>query len=197
MKSQLKIIQLEKQTMSSRLERFKALQKQRKSVEKQTSVEVYRERQRNSTKKPSGQQPTEEESPEDERKKIWNYSVEDNEKWDEMTKTKRENKLASKYNDYDTLAERTYLKKIAQVEKAGIEGDDVSTAEEYNFDHKPSEKAVEFVTNSLKTAEANKIAKTSKTKKKNSAHSGAYINKKNKDFNEKIERLYGRLEKGG
>lgn len=218
---------------AERLKKFQDLKIQRRKVDDENRKELYLEHQRNRTnpqklKNQAKKHSKEEEEKlknsasgdlssgqpldEIERKKLWNYSVEDNEHWEEKKAEQQRNKQNAKYSDYNQLAEQTYLKRINELAKKkqnsfGGEGQSArnsvgkvlttgdSYSQEYAFNHRPAKRDVDLLVKTTKDAETRKITKTNKTREKNAKGTSLYINRKNKDFNEKLGRHYDKYTK--
>ncbi|GMM37264.1 hypothetical protein DASC09_045890 [Saccharomycopsis crataegensis] len=195
-------------TTKDKLSKFKQLQKQRSLAQSQNKSDVYREHSRNSTTPAALQKHSQKQQDAElallkmddpltnqqmERKKLWNYSVEDNQKWHEKNSSVEQR--SKNQNDQNILAERTYLKKINEISKKklslGIKDASVDSNDgEYQFDHQPSKQTIELYTGSLQSSQNAKITKTNKNKLKNGKDTTLYINRKNKEFNEKLARHY-------
>ncbi|CDR44605.1 CYFA0S15e00496g1_1 [Cyberlindnera fabianii] len=149
---------------------------------------------------------TEEKGESWERKKVWDYSIEDNEKWEEKQALKNANKSNAGFSNYTQLAEQSYKKEISQIEvdkeaykkekeklNKKKENDDNDDNNDNNdddddnndFSHKPSKNAVNKLLSTMKGGDARRMQR-----RKNYDDTDNYINTKNKQFNEKLDRHY-------
>lgn len=122
-----------------------------------------------------------------ERKRAWDWTIEESENWDKKQQEKSERVKTSKFSDYTTAAERAYLKdlqdlqpdikdynekKIESLKSKGmiIEGKDgeiiaydmdgsLTTSQDSlsQFSHKPSKKVVDNLVNHLKKGSVDKF----------------------------------------
>lgn len=216
--------------MSDRLDRFKRLQVLRKRSQKDNRKDLYKEYKRNrlnttintdtqslvddkkskaivdSLKNSNGEVIKEKLK----KKELWNYSVEDSERW-ENKKLKNPNDNDIKENnggdDFDTVAKNTYLKQVTLIKSERMKSDALVTTAKvslnsdengnYKYDHVPSKEDISLLVKTLKNSEKNKQSRIAKTKVKNeiSSSKSAYINVKNKEFNEKLSRQYDKYTK--
>lgn len=129
------------------------------------------------------------------RKKTLEYSLEEWESWD----TKQKNKA---FENYSQLAEQSYKKEVAllDVDKADYEKKKQQLMNKYGVgadglrnvvevDQITSKEAKEKLVQAIEEGDERRF----KRRKKES--SGGHINQKNKDFNDKLDREYGRLFK--
>ncbi|KAL8293213.1 hypothetical protein RQP46_000907 [Phenoliferia psychrophenolica] len=149
-----------------------------------------------------------------ERKRAWEYSIEDNEKWDK--KVARKGRRADfTFTDYDDIARRKYKKDLdvfkpdlVSYNKQRALTDGASSAlvgtstallaaedlyrDANSFvyaDHKPSEDAIDRVIGKI-NLDLDKRQKRSRERKNEDEGDITYINEKNKHFNKKLERYY-------
>lgn len=197
--------------MSSRLEKFKSLKSRRVEAESENKKELYKEHQRNKTdfKKVKALEKSKQAAELElqkldgndreilaaNKKQLWNYSVEDNEVWEEKMADSKANKAGAHISDYNTLAHKTYVKSIKEMDKKRKgETNKINNYTEYGYDHKPSQVDVELYTGVLKQKEAARIQKN-KIKSVKNGKDSMYINQKNKDFNGKLARHYDKYTK--
>ncbi|KAK9451675.1 SYF2 splicing factor-domain-containing protein [Limtongia smithiae] len=157
-----------------------------------------------------------------ERKRAWDWTIEESEKWDERVASKKKAKETALFADYAQAAERTYERELREfkpdmeaylnqktsaVAKSGqlIEGTDGSVvgidsskrfyadANSLNFaDSKPPKDAVDRLVNSVKKAEEQRVRKKKTPKEDDDILA---INDKNKKFNAKLSRYYDKYTK--
>ncbi|VVT43944.1 uncharacterized protein SAPINGB_P000224 [Magnusiomyces paraingens] len=157
-----------------------------------------------------------------ERKRAWDWTIEESENWDKKQQEKSERVKTSKFSDYTTAAERAYLKdlqdlqpdikdynekKIESLKSKGmiIEGKDgeiiaydmdgsLTTSQDSlsQFSHKPSKKVVDNLVNHLKKGDEQRMKRR---KKNDDDEMVSYINEKNKQFNQKLSRHYDKYTK--
>ncbi|PLW06825.1 hypothetical protein PCASD_23859 [Puccinia coronata f. sp. avenae] len=139
-----------------------------------------------------------------ERKRAWQYSIEDNERWDKKLKQK-----ASRGNheltDYDDYARRKYKKDIdslkpdlpslahhpARSSNERLPKTSIRNMDSLVYaDHRPTEEAVDRVVGKL-NLDIDKRSKRSRVRKEEDGEI-TYINDKNKAFNQKIGRFYNK-----
>ncbi|KAK4058679.1 Pre-mRNA-splicing factor SYF2 [Microbotryomycetes sp. JL221] len=194
-----------------------------------TEVNTHRERARNLAKlerkrklaEAMGEKREAEETGEDlERKRAWEYSIEDNEKWDKK-QARKQRRGDFSFTDYDDIARRKYKKDMdafkpdlasynkqreaAEASTALVGGSDGtlvagSTSGLYRdansfvyADHKPSEDAIDRVIHKINT-DLDKRQKRSRERKEDDGDI-TYINEKNKQFNKKLARYYDSVTK--
>jgi len=171
---------------------------------------------------------TEEEGGDFERRRAWDWTVEESERWDKRMRSKEEHRDNNVFQDYQHEAHKAYksrLKniapdmerytrdKLAAIEKAAANGSleivemedgeliavdrDGSfyvTADSTSFaDNKPNKEAIDRLVNDQKRAEEAALKK----RRDRMAKSGddgdvTYINEKNKQFNQKLDRFYNK-----
>jgi pre-mRNA-splicing factor SYF2 len=134
-------------SQSERVARFKALQSRASASQKSNLAEARAEASRNSVD-PSVlanlsrksaiashnllKADTEEEGGRDafERKRAWDYTVEESERWDERMEKKARNRDNVAFQDYSQEAEKIYERQIRNLEKQELKGE-VKNREEY------------------------------------------------------------------
>ncbi|KAG0141779.1 hypothetical protein CROQUDRAFT_67939 [Cronartium quercuum f. sp. fusiforme G11] len=155
-----------------------------------------------------------------ERKRAWQYSIEDNERWDKKMKQKQ-SRGNHEFTDYDDLARRKYKKDvdslkpdlasynkqrtvadgtalastssssgISVVQKAASENLYRDMNSLVYADHRPTEEAIDRVVGKL-NLDIDKRSKRSRVRKEEDGEI-TYINDKNKAFNQKIGRFYNK-----
>lgn len=109
-----------------------------------------------------------------ERKKGWDYSIEDHEKWDKKQEAKNQNKNNGGFVNYSQLAEQSYKKEIDNLEinkeeylkqKERLkqkkirngEDDEDEDNEEVDFTNKPSKAAIDRLVGNMKGSDARKL----------------------------------------
>ncbi|KAK7951689.1 SYF2 splicing factor-domain-containing protein [Apiospora aurea] len=171
---------------------------------------------------------TEEAGDDFERKRAWDWTAEESERWDKRVKKRAAARDNNAFQDYRGESNKVYKRqlqnlapdmeryerdKMAAIEKAAAsggldivetedgeliavdkDGSFYSTADSTNFiDNKPEKAAVDRLVNDLKKAEENRLKK----RKERMAENGddgdvTYINEKNKQFNQKLNRFYNK-----
>jgi pre-mRNA-splicing factor SYF2 len=164
-----------------------------------------------------------------ERKRAWDWTIEESERWDKRLKKKDAHRDDQAFQDYRQDSRKVYKRqvrnlevdmegyekeKMKAVEKAAasggleiVETDDgelvavdkdgtfYSTADSTGFvEHKPPKDAVDRLVKDLQQAEDARLKK----RKERMAASGedgdvTYINEKNKNFNQKLNRFYNKV----
>lgn len=134
---------------------------------------------------------SEERGEDHERKKAWDYTLEDHEKWDEKVEMRRNNKKNSGFQNYTQMAEQSYKKEVALMP---VDKDSYKKQKEKNgdvdFANKPTKAAVDALVESLTTGDKRRMRK-----KRDNDETEGYINDKNKQFNEKLSRHYDKYLK--
>ncbi|KAF3906175.1 hypothetical protein ABW20_dc0100848 [Dactylellina cionopaga] len=215
-----------------RLARFKALQARAKTSVDKNRKEVYAERKRQAMdpreitllqrKKADAEMKLEkatvvEDGGDFERKRAWDWTVEESEKWDKRLEKKKKRAEDAAFKDYRQNAKKvykrqlqnvepdleTYAKERAKVAKDGQiyeteDGELVAIDESGEFyadgaslafvDNKPPRAAVDKLVADLKKADEIRI----KRQKKGDDDDITYINDKNKQFNQKLARYYNK-----
>ena len=170
---------------------------------------------------------TEEAGEDFERKRAWDWTIDESEKWDKRMKKKGAHRDNNAFKDYHQESNKDYKRllrnidpdldaytkqKLAAIEKAaasgGLEivetedgemiavdkdGSFYSTADTTSFaQNKPEKAAVDRVVADLNRAEEQRLKKRKERMAKNGEDGGdiTYINEKNKQFNQKLERFY-------
>ncbi|KAK8049316.1 SYF2 splicing factor [Apiospora phragmitis] len=171
---------------------------------------------------------TEEAGDDFERKRAWDWTAEESERWDKRVKKRAAARDNNAFQDYRGESNKVYKRqlqnlapdmeryerdKMAAIEKAAAsggldivetedgeliavdkDGSFYSTADSTNFiNNKPEKAAVDRLVNDLKKAEENRLKK----RKERMAENGddgdvTYINEKNKQFNQKLNRFYNK-----
>jgi pre-mRNA-splicing factor SYF2 len=227
-----------------RLERFKALQARAKTGAQKNLKEATLESQRLATdpnlltslNRKSAiashnllKADTEAEGGDFERKRAWDWTVEESERWDKRLKKKEAHRDDQAFQDYRQDSRKVYKRqirdlkpdmeyyekeKMAAVEKAAasggleiVETDDgelvavdkdgtfYSTADSTGFvEHKPPKDAVDRLVKDLQQAEEARLKKQ-RERNGNKGEDGdvTYINEKNKQFNQKLNRFYNKV----
>ncbi|KAM0753910.1 SYF2-domain-containing protein [Meredithblackwellia eburnea MCA 4105] len=154
-----------------------------------------------------------------ERKRAWEYSIDDNEKWEK--KLARKGRRAEfAFTDYDDIARRKYKKDLdvfkpdlkayekqrqaAQGASDALVGSSSALAASEDLyrdansfvyaDHKPSEEAIDRVIGKI-NLDLDKRQKRSRERKNEDEGDITYINEKNKHFNKKLDRFYNQHTK--
>lgn len=155
-----------------------------------------------------------------ERKRAWDWTVEESEKWDEKLRAKQEIKDGAHFTDHAKAAEQTYLKEMRELkpdlvayergkrealqrDATLVETEDGnvilikqpvgSSAGEDRLHKKPSKQAVDRLVDKLKKDDARR-QKRRHTDDQEDDHV-TYINEKNKQFNKKLSRHYDKYTK--
>ncbi|KAF3915283.1 hypothetical protein AA313_de0201426 [Arthrobotrys entomopaga] len=215
-----------------RLARFKALQARAKSSVDTNRKEVYAERKRQAVdpreiaalqrRKADAEMKLEkanviDEGGDFERKRAWDWTVEESEKWDKKLEKKKKKAEDAAFQDYRQNARKVYKRQLqgmdvdldayakerAKVAKDGQiyeteDGELVAVDEGGEFyadgtslafvDNKPSRANVDKLVKELKKADEVRI----KRQKKGDDDDITYINDKNKQFNQKLARYYNK-----
>ena len=227
-----------------RMERFKALQARARTGTQKNEKEATLESQRLATdpnlltslnrKRDIAQhnlmKAEAEENGEDfERKRAWDWTIEESERWDKRLKKKDAHRDDQAFQDYRQDSRKVYKRqlrnlapdmegyereKMKAVEKAAasggleiVETDDgelvavdkdgtfYSTADSTGFvEHKPPKEAVDRLVKDLQQAEDARLKKRKDRMGANGEDGDVtYINEKNKNFNNKLNRFYNKV----
>lgn len=170
-----------------------------------------------------------EESGEDfERKRAWDWTVEESERWDKRMKKKEAHRDNNAFQDYTQESNKVYKRQLrninpdmeryekdkqAAIDKAAaaggldiVETEDgeliavdkdgtfYSTADSTSFaQNRPDKAAVDRLVEDMKRAEEQRLKKRRERMAKNGDDGDVtYINEKNKQFNQKLERFYNK-----
>jgi len=163
-----------------------------------------------------------------ERKRAWDWTIDESEKWDKRLKKKAAHRDDQAFQDYRQDSRKVYKRqirdlkpdmehyekeKMAAVEKAAasggleiVETDDgelvavdkdgtfYSTADSTGFvEHKPPKDAVDRLVKDLQQAEENRLKKRRERMGAPEDGDVTYINEKNKQFNNKLNRFYNKV----
>ncbi|KAH8673697.1 SYF2 splicing factor-domain-containing protein [Xylariales sp. PMI_506] len=229
---------------ADRLARFRALQARAKKSSSQNLAEATKESQRLASD-PSAltalqrrrdiaahkllKAETEEAGEDFERKRAWDWTVEESERWDKRLKKKAAARDNTAFQDYRIEGNKTYKRqlrsmdapdlakyerdKMAAIEKAAAsggldivetedgeliavdkDGSFYSTADSTGFaENKPDKAAVDRLVSDMRKAEENRLRKRRERMAANGDDGDVtYINEKNKQFNQKLDRFYNK-----
>lgn len=132
-----------------------------------------------------------------ERTRSWQYTIEENDKWEEKLKEK-EAKKDQGYLDAQSASERTYNRLISQIKpdrnknNTNAEGSSSELTQDKGLQygtHKPDDAALDRVAAHL-NAEADVRWKRSRQRAEDPDAGVDYINNKNKHYNKKIKRFF-------
>ncbi|KAK9423080.1 putative SYF2 splicing factor-domain-containing protein [Seiridium unicorne] len=228
---------------ADRLARFRALQARAKKSSSQNLAEATKESQRLASdpnalnvlqrKRDIAAQKllkadTEEAGEDFERKRAWDWTVEESERWDKRVKKKAAARDNTAFQDFRVEGNKAYKRqvknmnadlekyekdKMAAIEKAAAsggldivetedgeliavdkDGSFYSTANSTSFvDNKPNKAAVDRLVTEMRKAEENRLKKRRERMEKNGDDGDVtYINEKNKQFNQKLDRFYNK-----
>ncbi|ODQ68616.1 SYF2-domain-containing protein [Nadsonia fulvescens var. elongata DSM 6958] len=140
-----------------------------------------------------------------ERKRAWDWTVEESEKWDEKMseKKRREKETEDGFKSYGDMAVKAYeksLKKVdvdlegyqKQMERMRKNGIDVDDSFSGGLSSKPTKHAVDKLVDKLTEGDKERMKRR---KKDDDNKNVSYINDKNKQFNEKLGRHYDKYTK--
>ena len=230
--------------VKERMERFKALQARARTGaqknEKDASLESQRlatdpnllaslNRKRDIAQHNLLKAEAEENGEDFERKRAWDWTIEESERWDKRLKKKEAHRDDQAFQDYRQDSRKVYKRQIRNlapdmegyekekmrvVEKAAasggleiVETDDgdlvavdkdgtfYSTADSTGFvEHKPPKEAVDRLVKDLQQAEDARLKKRKERMGGNGEDGDVtYINEKNKNFNNKLNRFYNKV----
>ena len=233
----------ESATKTDRLARFKALQARAKKSSESNLKEVTKESQRLATdpsqltalhrKHAIASQKLLKADVEDaggdfERKRAWDWTVDESEKWDKRLKKKKAAKDNNSFQDYRAESNKVYKRqlqninpdmekyekdKMAAIEKAAAsggldivetedgeliavdkDGSFYSTADSTTFtENRPDKANVDRLVEDMRRAEDQRLKKRKERMAQNGDEGEAtYINEKNKQFNQKLNRFYNK-----
>lgn len=164
-----------------------------------------------------------------ERKRAWDWTIDESERWDKRLKKKEAHRDDQAFQDYRQDSRKVYKRQIRDlnvdmegyekekmraVEKAAasggleiVETDDgelvavdkdgtfYSTADSTGFvEHKPPKDAVDRLVKDLQQAEEARLKKQRERNRQNGEDGDVtYINDKNKQFNQKLNRFYNKV----
>ncbi|KAG9046535.1 hypothetical protein FS837_004234 [Tulasnella sp. UAMH 9824] len=144
------------------------------------------------------------------RKKNWEYTIEENDEW-EKRQARKKRRSNFEFNDYEDAARRRYKKDVdllkpdleayqKQKEAAAGSSSQALAAHQDLYrdanslvyaDHKPTEDAIDRVASKL-NADIDRRRNFSKTRVNEKEGDVTYINEANRVFNKKIERYYNK-----
>ncbi|KAJ5322818.1 hypothetical protein N7452_011107 [Penicillium brevicompactum] len=214
---------------TDRMARFKALQARAKSATERNLKETAAESQRlttdpavmnNLSRKHAFashnllKADTEAAGEDFERKRAWDWTVDESEKWDKRMDKKSRHRKDVAFQDYSQDARKVYkrqLQKMAAIERAAANGDleivetedgemiavdkngsFYSTADSTGFTQsKPDRAAVDRLVGDIHKAEEVRLKKR-KERRGDDDSDVTYINEKNKQFNQKLARFYNK-----
>jgi pre-mRNA-splicing factor SYF2 len=169
--------------------------------------------------------------PDFERKRNWDYTVEESESWDKRMAKKARSRDNVAFADYTKEANKVYKRQVGQMGKVDLEsyasqkaeklqrqvqsgllqliespsGDlytvnplnnqiNTPAEESYSHDHKPSKEAVDRLVEDLEKGERARLKARAARGMRDEQDNGdvTYINQKNKQFNDKLNRFYNK-----
>lgn len=161
---------------------------------------------------------TEEDGADFERKRAWDWTIEESEKWDRKQEKKKRHVEDVAFQDYTQAARKIYKKQLRELkpdiegyikEKSKVirdgqvvetesgelvaidqDGEFYANADSLGFiDNKPKKSNVDKLVNDLRKAEDAR----NKNKRRPDDDDITYINDKNKQFNQKLARYYNKV----
>lgn len=213
-------------TPEDRLAQFRALKMRAKESKKQNRHSLYQESARmkedpKETKRLQLQQALAEEklakldaleAGEDfERKRAWDWSVEEAQAWDEKVKQKRENKAKAGFADYTQEASKQYDRNTkhfkADLEAYAKHKEELALAQgstaltQYDdlnnlafISNKPTQSQVDKLIADMSKNEAARLKASQRRNRGKEDDDVTYINNRNRVFNEKVSRFYDKYE---
>ncbi|KAK9480169.1 Pre-mRNA-splicing factor syf2 [Lipomyces japonicus] len=220
-----------------RLEKFKQLKRKMHQSAADNKQELYAEFRRQKTdaaavarlerKKADAEvelakQESKEDGEDFERRRAWDWTIAESEKWDERVERKRQAKHDVLFADYSQSAHQAYERELREfkpdleayldqktkmLQKSGElvetengqlividkDNDFYRTTDSLDFaDNKPPKAAVDRLAASIRKADQQRMKKRAKNKDEDDV---TYINDKNKKFNEKLSRYYDKYTK--
>jgi pre-mRNA-splicing factor SYF2 len=165
-----------------------------------------------------------------ERKRAWDWTVEESERWDKRVKKKEAHRDDQAFQDYRQDSRKVYKRqignlkpdmegyekeKMAAVERAAAsgnleivetedgelvavdkDGSFYSTADSTGFvENKPDRAAVDRLVADLQQAEDTRLRKRKERGQDKEEGDVTYINEKNKNFNQKLNRFYNKVRR--
>lgn len=220
---------------AARLARWKALQKRAKTSTQTNMKEVYAERRRAAIDPTTNSRlerkkaeaefkiaraEAAEAGSDFERKRAWDWTVEESERWDKRIEKKQKHRDDVKFQDFSQTARKMYKKSLREIkpdlaayeeEKAKLmgkgkvvetedgelvlvdtEGEFYADGQGLGFvDNKPKKENVDRLVAELKKDETKKLRRKEGVEEEDVT----YINDKNKNFNQKLARAYGAYTK--
>ena len=208
-------------TAEERMNQFRALRLRAKDSKKQNRRELYHENSRmkedpKAAKKLNLKKSIAEEklakldaleAGEDfERKRAWDWTIEESQKWDERVAAKRQNEAEAGFADYTQEAAKQYTRNTNNLapdleayrrEQPTTDDSMVASSAIHNlgFIHqKPAKESIDKLVSDLSRADAARLKAQIKRGRKN-GDEGDYINERNKVFNQKVSRFYDKYTK--
>ena len=126
-----------------------------------------------------------------EKRKQFNYSIEDHESWSNNQSVKQENiSNSSKLQNYNQLALQTYLKDVQKISKTDIN-------DKYITENEAKQPAMlDNLSKNLVREDKRKMGiKKKQLEREDDSNFSTYINRKNKEFNQKLARDYAPFTK--
>lgn len=110
------------------------------------------------------------------RRKAWDYTIEENEKWDAKLERRAQNRENAGFKNYSQMAEQAYNKEISQITvdkdryklQKAKDGHGTSGVD---FHNKPSKEAVDTLVSTLKTGDSRRMKKKSKEEEDTDSYS--------------------------
>lgn len=134
-----------------------------------------------------------------ERKRAWDWSIEESEAWDRRVAERRENKAASGFADYTQEAAKQYIRDTKSMKPPPPPTTTTTTTttvatHDLDFIHqKPTKESIDHLVAGLSRADAARLK--AQLKRGRTGDDGDYINDRNKVFNQKVSRFYDKYTK--
>ncbi|ORY85770.1 pre-mRNA-splicing factor syf2 [Protomyces lactucae-debilis] len=143
-----------------------------------------------------------------ERKRAWDYSIEESQAWDKKVERSQSNKLQAGFSDYAADAVKQYERETAVLRKPGFEAFNQQEAERHEQDHtqlgpaqsfaflddRPDKLRVDALVESIAARDLQRDKNNSRRRAKE-GDPGSYINDRNRKFNQKAARAYDEYTK--
>jgi pre-mRNA-splicing factor SYF2 len=152
-----------------RLQKLKQLQKKKAEGTKQNRQELFKEHRQQSIGKQLEQLRKRQEKAQEEldrleskeqgedshRKKVWDYTIEDNEKWDAKQELRKSNKKNAGFKNYSQMAEQSYNKEIGMLE---VDKEKYKEHKDKELDsHRPSKEAIDTLVDQLTSGDSRRM----------------------------------------
>lgn len=200
-------------TKDDREAKFLALLRRANETHELNRKAVYEEDKTKQTKRPSERQraraefelaklEAEEAGKDFNKETAWDWTIEENEKWDEKQQIKKRNRERSQFSDYSLAAEMAYeraiskrqvnLDKYEEEKTKALTSKDLVSAENAYISAPGDDESTQHVSKEAMYRLMDSLSKQeerpSKRRKQSANDASGYINEKNKHFNEKLNK---------
>ncbi|WBW71860.1 Prp19 complex subunit Syf2 [Schizosaccharomyces osmophilus] len=199
---------LRERTRQSTHENRKELVKENAREKVDPSLEHRLERKRLEAEEELARIEAEDNGEDYDRKRAWDWTIEESEKWDQRIRRKQQTKKAADFTDYHEQAQKDYMKGIRELKpdlqkyksekEQQNDQNSISLYDEADrldwVNNKPNKEKVDQLVEDLQKQDMRR-QKNNKRKGQGNEDHITFINERNRKFNLKLQRFYSRYTK--